>query len=120
MIVIVEDSILISERLIDILESQSNLGRVAAVKNAEEFLAFLEIEIPEIILLDINLPDGNGIELLKMLRKKHPHVKVVMITNQVSDYYKQLCKKLGASHFLDKSKDFELIPKIIAELRAKN
>lgn len=34
----------------------------------------------------------------------HPAVKVVMLTNLVSDYYQKLCRKIGAVHFMDKSK----------------
>jgi DNA-binding NarL/FixJ family response regulator len=48
--------------------------------------------------------------------KNHPGIKVVMLSNLVSDYYQKTCKKIGAVHFIYKSKDFELIPGIVATL----
>jgi DNA-binding NarL/FixJ family response regulator len=66
------------------------------------------------VLLDINLPDKSGIELLRKIKKEYKKMKVFMITNQANDYYKEICKKLGADHFFDKSKDFNLIPDLIS------
>ncbi len=70
----------------------------------------------DIVLLDIQLPGKNGIDLLKFIVKDHPAVKVVMLTNLVSDYYQKLCRKIGAVHFMDKSKDFESIPRVVTRL----
>jgi DNA-binding NarL/FixJ family response regulator len=65
-------------------------------------------------LLDINLPDKSGIELLRKIKEDYKKTKVFMITNQANDYYKDMCKKLGADNFFDKSIDFNLIPDLIS------
>jgi len=81
-------------------------------------IEILEQSPPDIILLDINLPDTSGIELLRIVKEKYPAIIVVMLTNNANDYYRQLCLKLGADHFVDKSKEFDMVPGIISALEA--
>ena len=117
MILIVDDSVIIIERLLDMLsefESKSSIKHVSSLGDA---IAFLQHTTPHIVLLDINLTDGNGVELLRLIKKKYPSIIVIMLTNQSDEYYRKLCTKLGASHFLDKSKDFEKVADIIATLK---
>jgi DNA-binding NarL/FixJ family response regulator len=77
-----------------------------ALKNVEE-------QQPDMILLDIHLPDRSGIELLEQILSTYPKIKIIMVTNKASQYYRELCLGLGAHHFIDKSKEFEMIPSII-------
>lgn len=73
----------------------------------------MEEQYPDMILLDIHLPDRSGIEFLEQILNTHPQIKVIMVTNKASQYYRELCLGLGAHHFIDKSKEFEMIPSII-------
>ncbi len=68
----------------------------------------------DIVLLDINMPGKNGIELLKYIREKQADAEVVMLTNHSDGYYRDQCTELGARYFLDKSNDFSLVPEIIS------
>ena len=79
---------------------------VSALKN-------MQAHNPDMILLDIHLPDGSGIELLEQIVSTYPTIKIIMVTNKASQYYRELCLGLGAHHFIDKSKEFEMIPSII-------
>jgi CheY-like chemotaxis protein len=76
-------------------------------------IQYIEKENPALILLDIHLPDKSGIELLDVVKKDFPSIKVIMVTNKVSPYYKDLCLEKGANYFIDKSKEFENIPTIL-------
>jgi response regulator of citrate/malate metabolism len=76
-------------------------------------LQSIEDNKPNMLLLDIHLPDKSGIELLEFMVKNHPDVKVIMVSNKASQYYRELCMGIGANHFIDKSKEFEKIPEII-------
>jgi hypothetical protein len=42
-----------------------------------------------------------------------------MLSNHSEDYYKEQCKKLGATHFLDKTTEFDLVPSILANANLK-
>ncbi|MEP6845221.1 MAG: response regulator [Panacibacter sp.] len=116
MVLIVDDSYLIIERLTDLLSEVEDVGNISYALTVADALNSIQQSTPHIILLDINLPDSSGIELLRIVKEKYPAIFVIMLTNQANDYYKQLCLKLGADHFADKSKDFGMIPEIIAAL----
>jgi len=112
-ILIVDDSVVILERLIRMLEETENIQFVHAGGYHEAIQLLNEIT-PDLALLDIHLPDKSGIELLRTIKEKYPNITVVMITNNVNDYYRNYCRTLGAEYFVDKSKDFNLIPEIIS------
>ena len=112
-LLIVDDSLLIMERLLLMLEDIKDVIVMHAINYAEAH-EMLESVQPKIVLLDINLPDRSGMELLPVIRKKNENIKVVIITNHGNEYYRSLCKKLGAHYFIDKSKDFDLIHDLIS------
>ena len=115
-ILIVDDSILIIERVTEILKDLETVSSVSQVHSYPEAMAALGQSRPDIVLLDINLPGTNGIELLRHLKKNDPSIIVIMFSNRGNTYYKELCQSLGADFFVDKSKGFEQLPAIISSL----
>lgn len=116
MVLIIDDSYLIIERLTDMLRELEAIGDITHALSGMDAMEILESRTPDVILLDINLPDTNGVELLRIIKEKYPGIIIIMLTNQANDYYRQLCMKMGADYFADKSEDFELIPGIISSL----
>src|SRR4249919_932678 len=98
MILIVDDSYLIIERLTDMLNELEQVDSISHALTVTAAIEILSQSTPDIILLDINLPDTSGIELLRFVKEKYPDIIVVMLTNNANDYYRQLCLKLGADH----------------------
>lgn len=115
-ILIVDDSVLIVKRIRGILKDVKNIGQVFAAGSYNDAVKILTEESPGIVLLDIQLPGRNGLELLRFITRDHPGIKVVMISNHTSEYYQRLCRKTGAAGFIDKSKDFDLIPGILESI----
>jgi CheY-like chemotaxis protein len=113
-VLIVDDSILIFDRMILMLAEIGNIQSVVHASNYNEAIELLNGLTPDLALLDIHLPGKSGIELLRTIKRMYRGIKVFMITNYASDYYRNLCTTLGADHFFDKSKDFNLIPKFIS------
>ncbi len=113
-VLIVDDSILIMERMIPILEEVENISFVVQACNFKEGLEVLNTLNPDMVLLDINLPDKSGIELLRIIREKNMEIIVLMISNHADTYYMEICRALGARYFLDKSKDIDLIPEVLS------
>jgi DNA-binding NarL/FixJ family response regulator len=113
---IVDDSQLIAERLIELLKRSENIQRTVLGSNYEEGKRLLEENAVDVILLDINLPDKSGIELLKHIKKIQYPVKVIMVTNESNPMYKQICMKLGAYAYFDKSNEFENLLEILETL----
>jgi len=80
-ILIVDDHPLVSDGIATMLRDQSSIQIVGASKTAAEALAFLTNEEPDIILLDISLPDMNGLELCEKIRVHHKKVKIIGLTS---------------------------------------
>ena len=113
-VLIVDDSILIIERMIPLLEEIENISFVVHAANYKEGLEVLSRLTPDMVLLDINLPDKSGIELLRVIQERHLEIAVLMISNNADQYYRNICKKLGAQYFLDKSTDIDLLPGVLS------
>ena len=103
------------DRMIGLLGDVSGLDEIMVASDFDEARCMLAQDQPDFVLLDINLPGKNGIELLRLIKKNTATCKVIMITNHADDYYRDLCYELGAMHFLDKSNDFALVPGIISQ-----
>lgn len=115
-LLIVDNSFLIIERLISILIEVTSVEKIHTATNYETAVIVLNEQQTDIVLLDIQLPGKNGIELLKYIVAHYPNTKVIMLSNLVSEYYQKLCAKIGAAGFIDKSKDFDLIPEVVDSL----
>jgi len=84
--------------------------------DGDEALKIIEQEIPDLILLDIKMPKKNGIEVLEILRKSHPEIKIVMETSVYEDETKKQCLDLGAIDYLKKPINKKQITDIVAKL----
>lgn len=117
-VLIVDDSSLILERLTEMLTEAGSVQVIFTAGNFNDAAQSISENEPDIVLLDIQLQsEKNGIDLLRLITKDYPAIKVLMISNQASEYYQRLCKNEGAIGFIDKSKDFDLIPQLIGELQ---
>lgn len=116
MILIVDDNNKYIERLISLLNEAGNESQVFVANDYNKGVEILANEKPDIVLLDVNLPGKSGIEILRHIREEAWKCKVIMATNHACKSYRNLCLEAGADRFLDKSKDFEKIPAVIAGL----
>lgn len=103
----------IVERLVIMLKEMKDIEKIFTATNYDTALEILYKERSGIVLLDIQLPDKNGIDLLKHIVYHFSDTKVIVLSNLVSDFYQKLCKTSGAYHFIDKSRDFDKIPEVI-------
>lgn len=115
-LLIVDDSPIITDRVIDSLKDHKTVENIHTAANYEEAIELLKQHVPGYILLDINLPGKSGIDLLKFISKEYPAVKVIMFSNLLDDNYIKVCKDIGAKYFIDKSRDFELIPGMLNKI----
>lgn len=112
-VLIVEDSPIVTERLMNMINDLDHVKFTLQAFNYNEAITLYKAVKPNVIVLDINLPDKNGIEVLKTIRELGGTERVIVLTNYANDFYKKECIECGADYFLDKSKDFEKISKLI-------
>ena len=110
-VLLVEDSVLIRDALMEVLSGDNNLtvdGIAATQSNA---LALLDNQQFDMLLLDIELAEGNGFEVIRHTQKTGYPFKapvLIMLTNHANSQYRKLAKDLGVKYFFDKSLDFDL------------
>lgn len=78
---------------------------VGTYENANETIENIEKDKPDVLLLDINLPDINGIDLCKQLVKKYPELKIIALTNFDDISFTKRMLKNGAHGYLLKNTD---------------
>lgn len=116
-VLLIDDTVLILQRLKSLLSEVKQVSRMEAVTSAEEALVLLDGYQPDILVLDINMPGMSGIEMLRRLNFKNREKPVViMLTNNTFAGYRDECMRLGADYFLDKSRDFLMIPSILESI----
>ena len=108
-VLIVDDSPLVVKRLFHILFEIDDVKCIGHASQYEDALRLVEKSKPDVVLLDIQLPKKNGIDILVSIKSKFKKVKVVMLSNFSDKYYKNLCFTSGCDYFLDKSTEFEKI-----------
>ncbi len=112
-LLIVDDSPIIIERVIESLKDHEVVKKILTASDYDSAIESLNNHVPGYVLLDIQLPGLSGIELLRFIVKEYPHVKVIMFSNLMDDNYIKVCRKIGAKYFIDKSRDFDLIPAML-------
>lgn len=119
-IFIVEDSRIVRERLKERLSEIPKVrlvGESESVAHAKEALKAL---VPDIIILDIRMPDGSGMSILKELMEKEGPMPIVMIYSAYTyPIYREAYLQAGANYFFDKNEDMEKMMEIIGELSNK-
>jgi DNA-binding NarL/FixJ family response regulator len=114
-VLLIDDSELIGSKVLTLLATIPAVELLAQAKSVKEGLRACEEEKPDIVFLDINLPDGSGIALLRELKIRQPHIRVIMLTNSTDSFYRHRCAELKAEYFLDKTKDFYRIPQLVTD-----
>ena len=115
-ILLIDDSEVVGPRVLALLSGIPGVEVIGQAKTVQDGMTLLEDTNPGIIFLDINLPDGSGIDLLRGLRTRLPYIYVIMLTNSSDTLYEIKCAQLGADYFLDKTRDFDKIVGLIEEL----
>jgi DNA-binding NarL/FixJ family response regulator len=106
-LLIVDDSLLIVKRLTTTLHEVLPSTEIISVLRGNDAMAVMEKSMPQTVLLDLQLPDITGIEVLKKIKKQYPTAAVVVLTNNSVPYNRTTCIKEGAEGFYDKSSEFE-------------
>lgn len=105
-VLIVEDDQEIRESFSLIVNSSQKFSTVAAYGNCEEAIAAIGRDKPEIILMDIELPQMNGIQCTKLIKEKYPHIEIVIVTVYEDNELVFEALKAGASGYITKSANY--------------
>lgn len=117
---LVEDSALIRERLLRLFEGLGGVEVVGDADSAPDAIAGIAAATPDVVVLDIKLRNGSGIDVLRHIKGFLPHISVIMLTNYATGEYRRRCFEAGAHYFLDKTNEFQKLQGILRQLRRYN
>lgn len=107
-IFIVDDHYMIVEGIRSLLQNETGLEWLGHAMNAASCMAFLQQkQLPDVILMDINLPDKSGIELCKEVKEKYPAVFIIGLSTFNQQSFIQKMMENGASGYILKNATLE-------------
>ncbi|MBO1330279.1 response regulator transcription factor [Streptomyces sp. VRA16 Mangrove soil] len=114
-VVVIDDEALVRTGFTHILDAADDIEVVAAVSGAQGATCVAELR-PDIVLLDIRMPDTDGLTVLERIRRLPDPPVVAMLTTFDTDEYVATALRRGAAGYLLKDTDPERLPLLIAEL----
>jgi DNA-binding NarL/FixJ family response regulator len=100
-ILLVDDQCLITESLSTFLSNYTeDMLVIGSVMNGKEALKITEKEHPDIILMDVLMPEMGGVEAVSLIKNKHPEIKIIMLSTYGEDEYVRAALLAGASGYL--------------------
>lgn len=114
-IAIIDKSELSSMRISSILSRVKGVKNIVQILDIMSVLPTLEKMIPDAIIFDINKNGSDPFKLLKQIGKLLPDVLIITLTSFSVEQYRKKCREMGIKNCLDKTSEFEQIPKIISD-----
>ena len=113
---IADDSGVVRERLKEMLSELPGIEIVGQAENGAQATKLIEELSPDVVILDIRMPKGNGINVLENIKGDNPTLIVIMLTNYPYPQYRKRCRKAGADYFFDKATEFEKVTEVLKGL----
>ena len=118
-VLIVEDQAVIRALLRDFLQSSFPGLAISEAADGRRALQLARERRPHVVLMDVNLPDANGIELAAQIKALLPDTRVIMVTSLAGSAYLERARAAGAFGYVAKEKIFsELLPVLARALAA--
>ena len=114
-VVIADDSAPVRKGLSALLSGIGEVEIVGESRDVVETITFIRESRPDVVILDLRMPDGTGLDVLERIRNERPTPKVIVLTNYPFVQYRKKCLEAGASFFFDKSTEFHKIPRAIEQ-----
>jgi two-component system OmpR family response regulator len=121
-ILLIEDSAVLSRRLVDLLSEPGRIAIAAQAATQSEALLRLQEATYDVLVVDIELAEGNGVAVIRQVRQLYPpdaQPVVVVLTNYASDFVREHCFAAGADYFLDKMRDIASLKAVVADGHSK-
>ncbi|MDQ3687733.1 MAG: response regulator transcription factor [Acidobacteriota bacterium] len=112
-VLIADDSSLVRERLCAALSEIEGIEIVGQTPDAQIIVDFVRRLSPEVVVMDIRLRGGNGIDALRTIKRGVPAPIVLVFTNYAHAEYREKCMDAGADFFFAKSSEFKVMLKTL-------
>ena len=118
---LVDDSVVIRQRLKRMLADVQGVQVIGEAGDAQVVTTdAILMQKPDAVLLDIQLLDGSGIDVLQRLKKAAPTMAVIILTDYPFPQYRDKCMEAGADFFFVKSTEFDQVVPALKQLIQRN
>jgi len=115
-VLLVEDSKVLTERLTEAIRQIPQVELIGTADTEATAVASAQRESVDVIILDLHLKQGTGFGVMRALAGAQLKPRIIVLTNYDLPEYKNAAIALGASHFLDKARDYGRLPEVLREM----
>jgi len=119
-VVIADDHRLVLDGIRRALEADGNFEIVGETQSGMQVLPLVAREKPDLVLLDVRMPNMDGLACLDEIRRRHPEIKVVMLSASTSGDLIEAALRRGASAYVIKSVDPDDLPATLRQALQRN
>lgn len=112
-LLIVDDSKIIRDRLTRICAQMPHLQIIEPACDGLEAITAIRAHKPDVVILDIRMPNMSGIEVLHAMKKESLKSNVIILSSAADAVYREKCLELGARHVFHKITEFEKLVQIL-------
>ncbi len=115
-VMLAEDHSMVRQGLKQLIELESDIKVVAEAANGIDAVNYYSLELPDVMLMDINMPKQNGLQALEAIKQKHPDAKIIMLTIHQDREYLFKALQLGANGYVLKDADGAVLVEAIRKV----
>jgi two-component system, OmpR family, response regulator len=115
-VLLIEDSKVLTERLTEAICEIAEVKMIGTADTEAAAIAAVKRESVDVIILDLHLRQGTGFGVMRALAATQLKPGIIVLTNYALPEYKKAALALGATHFLDKARDYGQLPDVLHEI----
>lgn len=112
-IYIAEDHTLVRKGLVRLMNTFERIGNIVEAANGKELISQVHTSVPDIVILDLEMPVMNGFETSKYLVEHHPEVKILILTMHTEEVFILNLMEMGVHGFLNKNAETEEVERAL-------
>ncbi len=116
-VLLVEDSKVLTERLAEAIRQIPDVELIGSADTEAGAVASVKRDSVDVIILDLHLKQGTGFGVMRAIATAQVKPQIIVLTNYDLPEYKNAAVALGATHFLDKARDYGRLPEVLHEIR---
>lgn len=105
-ILVADDAEILRQRMVKLLSDIPDIAGVFEAEDCQTTRDAIRQHAPNVVVLDLNMPDGTGLDVLSELSRAPVKPLVIVLTSMSDDEVRQRCIDAGAEYFFDKSSGF--------------
>ena len=113
---IADDSAVVRERLVEMISELPGIEIIGQAQNGSQATNAIMKLKPDVVILDIRMPCGSGINVLKDIKKDLKAPVVIILTSYPYSQYRKRCMDAGADFFFNKSTEFDRVTEVLEQL----